>query len=84
MKEFKGTTYPWRVEDMIDIMAGEEHIASIFSDKIEDAQLISAAPELLEALMNVSKWFSKLEDWNGVGDPDLDQIKQAIQKALGE
>lgn len=45
--------------------------------------LIAAAPDLLEALKDAMTWFSKLEDWSGVGDPDLDKYRAAIAKAEG-
>ncbi|CAM4091864.1 hypothetical protein BOTU111921_11290 [Bordetella tumbae] len=48
------------------------------------AHLITAAPELLEQLEKHSAWLSKLTDWAGVGDPDLDGLRAAIAKAKGE
>ena len=45
-----------------------------------NANLISAAPDMLEALEEVARWTDD-EDWIGY---DLDQIKAAIAKAKGE
>lgn len=50
----------------------------------EDACLIASAPDLLDALEEVMRWFGKLEDWTGVGDPDIDAWRAAIKKAKGE
>lgn len=44
----------------------------------------SAAPELLAQLEKHLEWLSKLTDWAGAGDPDLDGLRAAIAKALGE
>lgn len=49
-----------------------------------NARLISAAPDLLEALQSAVAWFSRLEDWSGVGDPDIQKYQAAITKATGE
>lgn len=49
-----------------------------------DAHLIAAAPTLLEALQDAIEWFSKLKDWSGVGDPDIEKYRAAIRKAKGE
>jgi len=94
MEEFKGSKelklhkeyfrpglFEWVIRN------GEKLIATIHGCNEEaqaDAQLITAAPELLKALINIKEWFSKLEDWSGIGDPNLDEINSAIQKALGE
>lgn len=40
--------------------------------------------ELLNALEEVMRWFGKLEDWSGVGDPDIDAWRAVIKKAKGE
>lgn len=49
-----------------------------------DARLISAAPDLLEALEDAVSWFCQLDDWSGVGDPNIGKYKAAIAKAKGE
>lgn len=48
-----------------------------------NARLIAAAPEMLEALQDAMRWFSKLDDWSGVGDPDIAKYEAAIAKATG-
>lgn len=39
--------------------------------------------ELLTALEEAVSWFKQLEDWSGVGNPNLDQYRAAIAKAKG-
>ena len=39
---------------------------------------------LLEALKDAVQWFSKLEDWSGVGDPNIDVYTAAIKAVEGE
>lgn len=47
-----------------------------------NAKLIAAAPELLEALVELKKWVGKLQDWNGQ-DPPCELVDNAIKKATG-
>ena len=49
----------------------------------ENARLIAAAPDLLDALEDAVKWFSKLDDWSGVGDPNIEKYVDAIEKVKG-
>ncbi|MEJ1438496.1 MAG: hypothetical protein RPU61_14505 [Candidatus Sedimenticola sp. (ex Thyasira tokunagai)] len=49
-----------------------------------DAVLMAESKNLLEALESAVEWFKKLDDWSGVGDPDLDQMQAAIAKAKGK
>ncbi|WP_334159592.1 hypothetical protein [Achromobacter insolitus] len=49
-----------------------------------DAALIAAAPELLAQAEKHLAWLSKLTDWAGADDPDLDGLRSAIAKAKGE
>jgi len=63
------------------------HVAEMvakFRDDKGTAQKMAAAQKMYEALEKVSDWFGKLEDWSGVGDPDIDAISDAIRKARGE
>ena len=89
MKEFKGTPGPWVVGidgyDPIDPMVIKGHGDSVsiigFTEDINDANLIAAAPELLEALQKVSHevGFFLMNQ-----HPDLMyEIGLAINKALG-
>ncbi|MBR8657293.1 hypothetical protein KDH83_28650 [Achromobacter sp. Marseille-Q0513] len=48
-----------------------------------DANLIAASPELLAQAEKHLAWLSKLTDWTGVGDPDVDGLIAAIAKAKG-
>ncbi len=49
-----------------------------------NANLIAAAPDMYHALKHLKEWFSKLKDWEGVGDPDVVEIMFAIDKAEGK
>lgn len=40
--------------------------------------------DLLDALEDAMRWFGKLKDWSGVGDPDIDKYRAAIKKARDE
>lgn len=104
MKEFKGTPGPWVVDGAgvgaefnIDSADGGTSVgitSQIFRDKdheirIANANLIAAAPDLLEALMDVLSEFESLIDaaWESTEDHDKERInkaRSAIAKALGE
>lgn len=63
-------------------------IAEILSGCMGDetdanARLIAAAPELLNALQDAMRWFGALEDWRGVGDPNIEMYRAAIKEATG-
>lgn len=82
MKEFKGTPGPWYVEDGA---LGNETII-VLSDNFpfkmmskENLNLITAAPDLLEALQEVVK----VLDSAGCEAATV-KAKAAISKALGE
>lgn len=95
MKEFKGTPGPWVVNEMgqhwnnkalvhLEITFGED--GECICDTVyqrEDANLIAAAPELLEALQCIIEACT----WDTYGKPgyeNLEAAKAAINKALGE
>lgn len=94
MKEFKGTPGEWHVMrgDVLD--KNGRMVASIEGfcpgeNEIYDALLISAAPDLLEALQDMlSGWKYIREqhgDLYGVGwDRAQDKAQAAISKALGD
>lgn len=44
-------------------------------------QMNEAAPAMLKALKDIHAWLGKLKDWSGVGDPDLEGLREAIKKA---
>lgn len=50
--------------------------------KKDDARLISAAPELLEALQGMVQWAIAIGNLGGYGD--IDKAEAAIAKATGE
>ena len=98
MSEFKGTPGPWKytirnVNEMMTtfhgVVMGDTYSEIATRNEREDAQLISAAPELLEALQDMlSGWEyirSQHGDLYGVGwDRAQNKAKSAISKALGK
>jgi hypothetical protein len=48
-----------------------------------NARLIAASPDLLAQAEKHLAWLSKLTDWAGADDPDLDGLRVAIAKARG-
>lgn len=46
-----------------------------------NAKLMAAAPELLEALIQLKTWVGQVIDWEGVGDPPTEIVDAAIKKA---
>lgn len=87
MKKFKGTPGPWSINHYYNWIESEN------ADKVviggsqgsihDDAQLIAAAPELLEALQKmVSKAYK--QNWNDAYPEEIQSAQAAINKALGE
>ena len=95
MKEFKGTPGPWVVNEIgqhwnnkalshLEITFGED--GECICDTVyqrEDANLISAAPELLEALQRCESVLSNIP-LEVCDVEDLLYARAAINKALGE
>lgn len=99
MTQFKGTPGPWEVEDngyFYDINAGRATVGDVCSSiswfdndehrgpvAMANAQLIAAAPEMLEALREVIGSLGVM-----VADPDncpeIIKARAVITKALGE
>ncbi|HAZ4828804.1 hypothetical protein [Citrobacter freundii] len=86
MSEFKGTPGPWKytirnVNEMMTtfhgVVMGDTYIEIATRNEREDAQLISAAPELLEALQAVIRVADRQTD-------EFDMARAAIAKALGK
>lgn len=80
MKEFNGTPGSWVVDGDYDVTTEDGTVVSwsaegIFEpdEIIANANLIAAAPDLLEALMDISR-----------GCVDMEKVNAAISKALGE
>ncbi|MBQ0364978.1 MULTISPECIES: hypothetical protein [Providencia] len=88
--EFKHSPAPWHLRDGINersILVDDNYnviFASLDDIKKEDADLIAAAPELLEALIELTE--SAKEAIDGLGDLSdaIDTAKAAISKALGQ
>ena len=97
MNEFKGTPGPWEVEDngyFYDINAVRGTVGNVCSSAswfdngehrgtvaMANAQLIAAAPELLEALQNMVEAY---QHEASIDNPALLSARAAIAKALGE
>ncbi len=81
MKEFKGTPGPWNVQFGDEIYSGDgvdnEQVAT--ANDCHDADLISAAPELLYALQDALHAYDKHGEHS-----EWDFARAAIAKALGE
>ncbi len=94
MNEFKGTPGPWfNNETAIHACEGRSYVAEEMSIhravdvQIANAQLIAAAPELLEALNMALEWIDAVP--SDVVLPtmpgfDRDYVNNVILKALGE
>lgn len=81
MKEFKGTPGPWRLRNRltsidVDIPAEGPYDTITDIQDIHDARLIAAAPELLEALLDLEA--------RACVYVNTSKAKDAIAKALGE
>lgn len=98
MNEFKGTPGSWEVEDngyFYDINAVRGTVGNVCSSAswfdndehrgpvaMANAQLIAAAPELLEALTST---LDEIGFWMSQQKPELrEKLVSAIAKALGE
>ncbi|EMH6405704.1 hypothetical protein RYG28_004187 [Providencia rettgeri] len=88
--EFKHSPAPWHLRDGVNensLLVDDNYsviFASLDDIKKEDADLIAAAPELLEALIELTE--SAKEAIDGLGDLSdaIDTAKAAIEKALGQ
>lgn len=94
--EFKGTPGPWVIDEwsMTGINSESKHVAlvnyshhglpnDVYGDEHEaNANLIAAAPELLQALQLIVSYH---DDGNeGLHREDLEMARKAIAKALGQ
>ncbi|WP_426759078.1 hypothetical protein [Enterobacter cloacae complex sp. 370H10] len=94
MQKFKGTPGEWKytirnVNEMMTtfhgVTIGDTYIEAATRNEIEDARLIAAAPELLEALQLTEKAMAEgrnvtYPEWYGV----INKARAAIHKALGK
>lgn len=86
MDKLKITPAPWHVMrgDVLDKHG--RMVAAVDSADTDDAQLIAAAPELLESLQNVlSAWVDEdMADITDAEENSLIKARAAINKALGK
>lgn len=92
MKEFKGTPGKWKytvrnVNEMMTtfhgVTIGDTYIEAATRNEREDALLIAAAPDLLEALQAMLSKAYK-QNWNDQYPDEVSKAQAAINKALGE
>ncbi|EPY9613799.1 hypothetical protein ACXH30_001603 [Enterobacter cloacae] len=96
MKEFKGTPGKWKytvrnVNEMMTtfhgVTIGDTYIEAATRNEREDALLIAAAPDLLEALQwamsKIGGYYTRTKS-NGDYCDAVDRANAAISKALGE
>lgn len=95
MTQFKGTPGPWRVNTIgehwnnpalvhLEVTFGTD--GECICDTVyrrEDADLIAAAPELLEALQRMLRAGQK-QNWNERYESEMLLARAAINKATGE
>lgn len=96
MKEFKGTKGPWAVNIIGQHWNNNSltHIEVTFGDdgecicdtvyQQEDANLIAAAPDLLEALQDLYISLFNSDQWSKRQLNSFSKARAAIAKALGE
>ncbi|BBV32127.1 hypothetical protein [Citrobacter werkmanii] len=86
MSEFKGTPGPWFIADdalgnMTHIVLSKQYPFEMMSE--ENLALITAAPELLEALQKMFRAGQK-QNWNERYESEMNAARAAIAKALGK
>lgn len=79
MSEFKGTPGPWIVRSQEIQSVGTEDKMTAMCYGIENANLIAAAPELLEALQDALHAHDKHGEHS-----EWDFARNAIARALGQ
>lgn len=91
MKRFMGTPGPWKytirnVNEMMTtfhgVVMGDTYIEIATRNEREDAKLLAAAPDLLEALQSIIDLQTR--GYVVIGDKYTDMARAAISKALGE
>lgn len=92
MKEFKGTPGEWKytirnVNEMMTtfhgVTIGDTYIEAATRNEVEDARLIAAAPDILDALQKMFRAGQK-QNWNDRYESEMNAARAAISKALGE
>lgn len=86
MSEFKGTPGPWFIADdalgnMTHIVLSKQYPFEMMSE--ENLTLITAAPELLEALQKMFRAGQK-QNWNERYESEMNAARAVIAKALGK
>lgn len=99
MSEFKGTPGPWLLSGneiyteeygphIAPLVVLETHLGTTFDEDLANANLIAAAPELLEALQNLKREVVlsdiDLAYIESHFRPHIDRARAAIAKALGQ
>ena len=87
MKRFKDTPWPWEITDddgeLKIVQPGSIEYGRGEVSGQDNANLIAAAPELLEALQKMLSKAYK-QNWNDAYPEELKSAQDAINKALGE
>ncbi|EID2636393.1 TPA: hypothetical protein MDT75_003941 [Escherichia coli] len=92
MKEFKGTPGKWKytvrnVNEMMTtfhgVTIGDTYIEAATRNEREDALLIAAAPDLLEALQAMLNKAYK-QNWDDHYPDEVSKALSAISKAIGD
>ncbi|HEI8690205.1 TPA: hypothetical protein SLF63_001177 [Proteus mirabilis] len=90
--EFKGTPAPWKytVRNANEIMTtfhgvtiGDVYLDVTTANQKADANLIAAAPELLDALIEMQRNGRK-QGWDDKYESSMEKTRLAIAKALGQ
>lgn len=90
--EFKHTSAPWKhtVRNANEIMTtfhgvtiGDVYLDITTANQKADAHLIAAAPELLDALIEMQRNGRK-QGWNDIYESSMEKTRLAIAKALGQ
>lgn len=80
---FKGTPGPWDYAGYGRVTTADEEVRFVAeAHEEEDAKLIAAAPELLDALISLQDVFGIIEE--RIGEYETNKARAAIAKALGE
>ncbi|VEB72423.1 Uncharacterised protein [Providencia rustigianii] len=90
--EFKHTPAPWKytIRNANEIMTtfhgvtiGDVYLDITTANQKADSHLIAAAPELLEALIEMQRNGRK-QGWNDIYESSMEKTSLAIAKALGQ
>lgn len=79
------TPAPWKHDSTWGLIKhGKSEICALHSGNIANAHLISAAPDLLDALQACLDYFLLDSMMEEDATPEIEKIKNAIAKAKGE